>query len=102
MDATEREAYFDKEIGPALLELARKCEVAGLSFLNRVEWAPNEGATTSSIQPHPGIGMKITYSAALANGNADALIMAMLKYAKESGHNSIYLHLLEKQMAVTG
>lgn len=39
--------------------------------------------------------LRMAHWAVAAHGNADALVGALVKYGKEHGHNSIYLHMLE-------
>lgn len=43
MDKQQRKEFFLKEIAPALSDLGRKCQKAGLSFLAAVEWDRNAG-----------------------------------------------------------
>lgn len=90
----EREAFYDREVAPTLLELARKCEDAGLSFLAMVEWAPGQAGKTMSVQAESGLGLKMTRWAMESRDDADALIMQMMRYGKEHGHESVCLTLL--------
>lgn len=92
---TEQEAFYDKEVAPVLMELAKKCEGAGLSFLAMVEWEPGETGRTMSVREGAGIGIRTALWAMQAQGNADSLIMAMMQHGKEHGHNSMCLHQLE-------
>jgi hypothetical protein len=93
MVARVREVLYDTEIAPVLLELARKCEAAGISMVAEVEWTPGETGTTMTVHADAGIGIRMVAWAARAKGNADMLINAMLKHG--SG-NSMFLHMLEK------
>ena len=95
MTPEEREAFYDHEIAPVLMELARKCEDNGVSFVATVEWQPGETGETATIQESAGIKLRMAHWAVAAHGNADALIGALVKHGKEHGHNSIYLHMLE-------
>ena len=90
----EREAIYDAEIAPALKALSKRCAEVGMCFLAFVEWAPGEGGRTMCTTPEMGVGAKTVYSAMAAHGNADSLIIAMARYAREYGHNSICLHQL--------
>lgn len=99
MTPAEREAFYDAEIAPVLMDLARKCEGADLSFLASVEWTPGKSGETMSVRAGPGIGTKMVLWAMQAKGNADTLIMRMMRHGKENGHNSACLHLLERQPA---
>lgn len=97
MTPKEREDFYDREVAPVLLELARKCEGSGMSFLAMVEWAPDETGQTMSVRDNASIALRMALWAMQAKGNADALITQMQKHGKEHGHNSVYLHLLERQ-----
>jgi hypothetical protein len=81
MDAQQREALYDTEIGPMLLRLANACQTAGLSFVSLVEWSPGEHSMTAVV-------------AARAGSNVDALIMALMKEASIAGHSSMCLKQL--------
>ena len=91
---SEREDFYDQEIAPSLLALCKRCQDRGISFAAKVEWEPGESGTTAFVAEGAGIGMLTAAWAAEANGNADSLIMAMMKHAHEHGHNSACLHLL--------
>lgn len=91
---SEREAFYDAEIAPAIRELAKRCAKNGLSFLAIIEWAPGEFGRTLSLVAPSGLGIRWADAAACANGNADGLIMALMKDAHEHGHSSACLHLL--------
>lgn len=94
MTPMEREDFYDREIAPALLELANKCAENGLSFAAMVEWEPGETGRTMKVRDDAGIGIKMALWAMQAVGNADRLIWAMQKHGKEHGHNSICLAVL--------
>jgi len=87
------EEFYDDEITPALTEIAKKCHEKGMNFLSTVEFEPNEIGTTAILE-NAGIEMKVSYLASKCAGNVDLLIMALLKDAKQNGHNSIYLKIL--------
>lgn len=97
MNEKEREEFYDREIAPELKKLCQKCEGNGLSFLAIVEWAPGEVGKTMSVHAESGIGLKMVLWAMQANGNADSLIMGMMRHGKEHGHNSVCLTQLECQ-----
>lgn len=97
MTPEEREAFYDREIAPALMELAGKCQTNGMSMVAVVEWSPGKNGRTMSIREGAGIELLVVRWAAEAQGNADALIMGLKKHGHEHGHNSMYLHLLENK-----
>lgn len=90
-NTSEREAFYDAEIAPALLALARRCEAEGLSIVAVVEWEPGETARTVALQQRSSLGIRIVELAAQARNNVDALIMALMKHGREHGHSSICL-----------
>ena len=87
------EQFYDEEIAPVLLELAKKCDEKSISLISAVEFAPNDIGGTYNIKK-PGIEMKVAYLGCRCLGNVDNLIMSLLKDAKKNGHNSIYLKIL--------
>lgn len=97
MTPKEREAFYDREVAPVLLALAKQCEANGLSFVASVEYGPNETGRTMSLQADAGINIRMAYWAGAACGNADGLIIAMLRHAREHGHNSAYLAMLDRK-----
>lgn len=91
---SEREDFYDSEIAPALLDLGKKCESSGLSFLAVVEWDPGETGQTATLTVDASFSMRLSDTATRAKGNVDALIIAMMKHAREHGHSSIFLKQL--------
>lgn len=103
MNEQEQEDFYDREIAPLLLELAEKCQSNGLQFLAQVEWSSGDSAETVVYEPKTAsVKTVLAYLAIKAHGNFDTFMNAILRYAKEKGHNSVYLHLLESQLANTG
>jgi hypothetical protein len=94
MTQEEREAFYDAEVAPALLTIGKKCQDNGLSFIAVAEWAPGETGRTGCLAEGAGVGIRITELAAQAAGNVDSLILALMKYGREHGHNSMCLHQL--------
>jgi len=94
LTAGERQRFYDQEIAPALQELAARCVANGLSFFSVVEWKPGEHGRTTYLSPPSGRAVRWADAAARANGNADALIMALMKEAQQVGHNSAALTAL--------
>jgi hypothetical protein len=94
MDAQQREALYDTEIGPMLLRLANACQTAGLSFVSLVEWSPGEHSMTAALAAGSGPSMRHAVVAARAGSNVDALIMALMKEASIAGHSSMCLKQL--------
>lgn len=97
MTPEQREAFYDAEVAPVLLNLAKRCQDNGLSIAAMVEWDPGETGRTAAITAEAGFGIRLAEAAMQAHGNVDSLIFAVQKYAAEHGHNSICLHMLERQ-----
>ena len=95
MTPAEREAFYDAEIAPALLDLARKCQEKGLSLIAQVEWEPGETGRTAAFAGDSGIGIRMAEAAMRAKGNIDAFLLGMTKHAREHGHSSMFLNLLD-------
>ena len=91
---TDGEAFYDVDVAPVLLDLARKCQNAGVSFLAVAEWQPGEQGRTCSLSPNSGFAIRLAEVAAKSNGNVDALILAIIRYAEEHGHSSMFLQQL--------
>jgi nicotinamidase-related amidase len=91
------EAFYDQEIAPALAALAERCRERGLSIIAMVEWEPGEGGRTVSIQPGSSFGIRLAEAAMQANGNVDSLMIAVARHAKEHGHSSLVLSILERK-----
>jgi hypothetical protein len=102
MNQEEHEAFYDREIAPALMRLAGTCEANGMSFLAKVEWAPDEGGSTMSVREDVSVALRMVWWAMQAQGNADQLIWAMQRHGREHGHNSICLMMLDGPHAKAG
>ncbi len=98
MTPEEREAVYDAEIAPELARLAKRCEDCGMSFVAEVEWNPEEmaGGRTATLAPGSSFAVRLVEIAARVQGNVDALIIALQKYARTHGNNSMFLRILEK------
>lgn len=97
MTPEEREQFYDTEIAPVLLEIARKCQDNGISLVAMAEWHPGETGRTATLTQGAGFGIRLAHTAMQARGNVDSLIFAMQRYGKEHGHTSICLSMLERQ-----
>ncbi len=93
-DQDAREAFYDREIAPELLGLAKACEARGLSFVATVGWGPQATGITATIRPHAALALRLAHCAARSHGNVDAIIIAMMKYGRQDGHSSIFLKQL--------
>ena len=91
------EQFYDDEIAPKLKELCDACKQKGVPFLALVEYDPGSVGRTEFTPASAGIGQRIATWAARANGNIDSLMIAVQRHAKEHGHNSLILSILERK-----
>lgn len=75
MTPQEKEAYYDAEIAPVLLELATKCHERRIPFIAVVEWDPSRphdegwGKTIGGVTPSELCApVKRVYAAATSSG----------------------------------
>jgi hypothetical protein len=91
-EMTKAEKYYDKEIAPKLLELAKDAAAHGLNFLALVEWkAGGHGRTFHTAFVPIGLPLQMANWSAKCGGNVDAFWMAIQRYGMENGHSSIFL-----------
>lgn len=90
------EQVYDEQIAPKLLELAKICRDNGMPFLATVEYAPGDFGTTADLpaEADRSLPMDWSYVAARSRGNADSLIMHLMRQAHERGHASVLLQTL--------
>lgn len=88
------EELYDREFAPVLLELARKAEQAGMSFVATVEWAPGEGGSTVKLQEKRSISIEMAAVCARARNNADTIALHLMKLGHKHGHASVCLEVL--------
>lgn len=55
---SNKEKFYDTEIAPELLRLAKLCQDKGLSFVAGVEWAPGDLGRTAALTAEAGEGMR--------------------------------------------
>ena len=92
------EKLYDYEIAPALADLAKKCEAAGMSFVASVEWTKGEtGSTVLGVGDASGVAQVMTALAARSNGNIDAVLIGLIKRFDVS--QSVFLHTHNKLQA---
>lgn len=89
----DNEAFYDAEVGPVLLDLARRCEARGIGFVASVEFAPGSFGTTANVPAQKSDGGMLTALAAKAMGNIDSLAIAWGRRikAQRRPHGSIVL-----------
>ena len=82
------EEWYDAEIAPVLLDLAKRCEERGMSFIASVEYAPDERGGTYALNKDAGLAMHMLHICSRTAPNVDAYAMALVKHfrAKGIGH----------------
>lgn len=90
------EEAYDEQIAPMLLEIAKKSEELGMTFVASVEWETGEtGSTAVGDFSKAGPAQFMTLCAARSNGNFDAVGLAMLK--KYDCSASMFLERVNKK-----
>jgi len=87
------EEFYDKEIAPELMRLAKICEDRGMSFLCQVEFERDATAETKAVCLGAGVKTHIARMGMECRGNVDSLIWGIKRYAAKHGHQSAELHL---------
>jgi hypothetical protein len=96
MSSEEKERFYDEKVAPVLLDLMQQCAERDMPFIAVVEWEPmNYGRTAHMPGEGVSAAMAITDLASRCEGNVDNLFMAIQRYGRKHGHNSIYLNMLE-------
>ena len=96
------ERFYDEEIAPALLALAKKCEAAGLSLVATCEYAEGEIGTTYTMASGASASFRVALYGAEAQGNVDSLILTLRADGEAHGHNSALLTFLNRADQLSG
>ncbi len=90
------EAYYDEEIAPRLMEVAKLCHEHGMPFVASVEYQPGDFGTTADLpaREERSLPMDWAYTALRCGGNADSMIGHIMDGAKLGGHSSVFLKVL--------
>lgn len=94
MSGQTKEQFYDEQIAPQLIALAEQCKDRGLSLLAVCEWGKMETGSTRMLQPDASISIRMSDAVAMANGNIDSFMLAMMRHAREHGHGSMILSRL--------
>jgi len=95
------EQIYDEQIAPKLLALAKECNEAGLSLVATCEWQPWESGETAFINKDASFAVRLVHAAIKAHGNVDTLMFWLVKYARQHGHSSVFLHQLGVHMGAS-
>ena len=89
------ESFYDDEIAPKLMKLAKRCEERDMSLVALCEFERGDSGATLTVRENAGCSMRMVRYATQAFGNVDKLIMALIADGKKYGHSSMYLTMLE-------
>lgn len=91
------EQIYDEQIAPLLKQAADICTRHGLSLAAACEYAPGDTGLTFTgpvDKSTTGATMYLADLAVRARGNVDALMLAVMRHATETGHSSMILSML--------
>jgi len=81
----EGEAWYDAEIAPALVALAKRCNERGMSFIASVEYLAGERAGTYFLTADAGLTMRMQHICAMTAPNIDGYMINLARYCKARG-----------------
>lgn len=109
MAKKKNEKIYDQELAPLLMQVGKRCQELGISFIACVEYdAKNQGiGRTEFMMPDEkgklSASQRLTHWAARAKGNIDALFIICDRHGKKHGHSSVYLQMAgNKNIQYTG
>ncbi len=79
------EEWYDREIAPALKDLAEACHQRGLSFLAAVEYESGNRSRTEWLTRDAGLEMVMLKYCAQTAPNLDGYVIGLIKYCCEKG-----------------
>ena len=88
------EKLYDEEIAPLLLKAGEIAKANGLHLVALVEYQPGHFSRTVHLSPGSSFAIRLVEAAMQANGNIDALYIALARHAKSEGHSSMVLEML--------
>lgn len=95
--------FYDKEIAPELARLARLCEKKDMSFIAVVEIDEGDFGRTSLFTEDAHLTMLLLKVLTKADGNMDAFLSGVLRYAKENNidyGDSVFMKLIAGEWPV--
>lgn len=92
------EEFYDSEVAPVLMDLAKKHQERGLAFFALSQWGAEEAARTVTLPENPMAVFRylnVLAQAAVGSGvNIDSFMLAVMREAREKGHSSMVLKQL--------
>ena len=91
------EQFYDDEIAPLLVELAKECSERGMSFLASVQYGSNDDqrGDTVLLQPDASLPMAMVRHCMKTAPNIDSYMIGLARYCREKGidtSSSIYMN----------
>ena len=80
-----QEEWYDSEIAPALIALAKRCNERGMSFICDVEYLPDKRAGTYFLTHDHGTEMRMIYLCSMKAPNVDGFIINLVRDCKLHG-----------------
>ena len=90
-----REVWYDEEIAPRLLDIARLLKIEGMSLVAVVEFENGRREITRTLAPDACVAMNLLSLCATTGENVDAYMIGLARWAKENGIDttaSMYLN----------
>lgn len=78
------EKFYDDEIAPMLLEISKRCEAMGVSFIGVVEYKHGSRGRTATISSDAGLEMRMLDFCARTGSNIDAYIISLIRYCRKN------------------
>lgn len=79
---SEDEQWYDDEIAPMLLEVSKRCEARGVSFIGVVEYEAGSRGRTETVADNAGLEIRMLDFCARSGSNVDAYIIALIRYCR--------------------
>lgn len=91
---SENEKFYDEEIAPALLEIAKKLDARGMSMIATVEYDRGERGSTYQLAKDRGFEMDLLYAQSRAGNHIDSFLFSVIRMCQRRGislRESIFL-----------
>jgi hypothetical protein len=81
----DNEVFYDEEIAPALIDLAKRCNERGMAFVASVEYDQDKRGDTYFMTEDAGIAINMVYLAARAAPNVDGFVINLKRHCNKHG-----------------
>jgi len=90
------EQIYDEQIAPLLAQAAELCKQYGMSLVAAVEYEPGSLGHTRLLSKDWTGAIGMVDEAVFACGNIDRLVISVARRARQYGHSSMILDMLER------